>query len=64
MHIKLGTKRVRDKSIQIIIVKLKYEIFLQGDEKTRFFLEKVVDFLHFRSCQNCMVSAKPIVEIQ
>ena len=34
-----------------------------SNESLNFFLEKVVDLLHFGSCQNCMSSVNLVREI-
>ena len=37
-------------------MKTKYEIILQIQRNTKFFLSKVLFLLHFGYCQNCMSS--------
>ena len=44
--------------------KLNWSMRSSSNETLNFFLSKVLDLQHFRSCQNCMSSANLVLEIQ
>ena len=52
---------MKNKTSQKIDVKLKYGFVLQWNNK--FFLQKILSLLHFRSCQNCMSCTNLVAKI-